>query len=40
MECWLEQQNSVYADFSAEPEIFVNVNTPTELSELEAKRQA
>ena len=40
MECWLEQQNSVYADFSTEPEIFVNVNTPTELSELEAKRQA
>ncbi len=40
MEYWLEQQNSVYADFSAEPEIFVNVNTPTELSELEAKRQA
>ena len=36
MDRWLEQQNSVQADFSNEPEIFVNVNTPAELSELEA----
>lgn len=34
---WLEQQNSVQADFSNEPEIFINVNTPAELSELEAQ---
>ena len=34
---WLEQQKMVKADFSNEPEIFVNINTLTELSELEAK---
>jgi molybdopterin-guanine dinucleotide biosynthesis protein A len=34
---WLEQQKMVQADFSNEPEIFININTLTELSELEAK---
>jgi len=34
---WLEQQKMVKADFSKEPEIFININTLTELSELEAK---
>lgn len=33
---WLEQQKMVKADFSNEPEIFANINTLTELSELEA----
>ena len=33
---WLEQQKMVKADFSNEPEIFININTMTELSELEA----
>ncbi len=32
---WLEQQNTVRADFSDTPEIFININTMTELSELE-----
>ena len=35
---WLRQQNMVKADFSNEPEIFTNINTLTELSELEAKK--
>ena len=34
---WLEQQKMVKADFSNQPEIFININTMTELSELEAK---
>jgi molybdopterin-guanine dinucleotide biosynthesis protein A len=34
---WLEQQKMVKADFSNEPEIFININTLTELSDLEAK---
>lgn len=33
---WLEQQNRVKADFSATPDIFININTMTELSALEA----
>jgi molybdenum cofactor guanylyltransferase len=33
---WLEQQKMVTADFSNEPEIFTNINTLAELSELEA----
>jgi molybdopterin-guanine dinucleotide biosynthesis protein A len=33
---WLEQQKMVKADFSNVPEIFININTMTELSELEA----
>ena len=33
---WLEQQKTVKADFSNEPEIFININTLTELSALEA----
>ena len=34
---WLEQQKMVTADFSDEPEIFININTLAELSELEDK---
>ena len=34
---WLEQQKMVKADFSNQPEIFININTMTELSELETK---
>jgi len=34
---WLEQQKMVKVDFSNEPEIFININTLTELSKLEAK---
>jgi molybdopterin-guanine dinucleotide biosynthesis protein A len=37
---WLEQQKMVKADFSNEPEIFININTMTELSELEAKGES
>ena len=37
MDRWLEQQKMVKADFSNEPEIFTNINTMTELSDLEAK---
>jgi molybdopterin-guanine dinucleotide biosynthesis protein A len=36
---WLEQQKMVKADFSNEPEIFININTLTELSELEAREE-
>jgi len=40
MDRWLEQQyNRVFADFSSEPEIFININTLSELSELEAKEK-
>lgn len=35
---WLEQQKMVQADFSNEPEIFININTLAELSELETKK--
>lgn len=34
---WLEQQRFSLADFSAVPEIFINVNTQQELAELEAR---
>ena len=34
---WLEQQKMVKADFSSSPEIFININTMTELSALEAE---
>jgi molybdopterin-guanine dinucleotide biosynthesis protein A len=34
---WLEQLNTVRVDFSGTPEIFININTLTELSELENK---
>jgi molybdenum cofactor guanylyltransferase len=37
METWLVQQNTVRADFSQEPEIFLNINTFDELSVLENK---
>jgi molybdopterin-guanine dinucleotide biosynthesis protein A len=40
IDCWLEQQKMVKADFSNEPEIFVNINTLTQLSELEAKGES
>ena len=40
MDRWLEQQKMVKADFSNEPEIFININTLTELSELEAKGES
>jgi molybdopterin-guanine dinucleotide biosynthesis protein A len=34
---WLEQHKMVKADFSDVPEIFININTMTELTNLEAK---
>lgn len=37
IDSWLEQQKMVKVDFSNEPEIFININTMTELSNLEAK---
>jgi molybdenum cofactor guanylyltransferase len=37
METWLIQQNTVRADFSQEPDIFLNINTFDELSALENK---
>ena len=40
MDHWLAQQKMVKADFSNEPWIFTNINTLTELSELEAKRES
>jgi len=40
MDRWLEQKKMVKADFSNEPEIFTNINTLTELSELEAKGES
>ncbi|MGR8998533.1 MAG: molybdenum cofactor guanylyltransferase MobA [Gammaproteobacteria bacterium] len=39
IERWLEQHKMVKADFSDEPEIFININTMTELSDLEAKAE-
>lgn len=36
LDLWLAQQNMVKADFSDTPGIFVNINTMTELSALEA----
>lgn len=39
IDLWLEQQKMVKADFSAEPEIFININTMTELSDLEAQHE-
>ena len=40
IDCWLEQQKMVKADFSNEPDIFININTLTQLSELEAKGES
>ena len=37
MDTWLEQQKMVKTDFSAEPGIFTNINSMTELSALEAQ---
>ncbi|WP_020561535.1 molybdenum cofactor guanylyltransferase MobA [Methylosarcina fibrata] len=34
---WLEQLHTVPVDFSKTPELFVNVNTPAELTELESR---
>lgn len=39
VETWVRQQNTVLADFSKEPEIFVNINSLAELSELELKTE-
>lgn len=39
IDLWLEQQKMVKADFSAEPDIFININSMTELSDLEAQRE-
>ncbi len=36
---WLEQQNKVLVDFSYEPEIFININTLAELTELEERSE-
>ncbi|MGZ8137131.1 MAG: molybdenum cofactor guanylyltransferase MobA [Methylococcaceae bacterium] len=36
LECWLKQQKMVTVDFSAESQIFTNINTMTELNALEA----
>jgi molybdopterin-guanine dinucleotide biosynthesis protein A len=36
---WLEQLHTVQADFSKTPELFVNVNTQAELSELESRAE-
>ncbi|MGZ8240223.1 MAG: molybdenum cofactor guanylyltransferase MobA [Methylobacter sp.] len=38
MDIWIEQQKMVKVDFSNEPEIFININTMTDLSTLEAKK--
>ena len=35
LETWLEQHNNVKADFSAEPDIFININSLAELNRLE-----
>lgn len=37
MDNWLERQNIVKVDFCTEPEIFTNINTLLELSDLEAQ---
>ena len=37
VEYWLKQQNWEIVDFSKTPEIFTNINTLTELFELEVK---
>jgi molybdenum cofactor guanylyltransferase len=39
IDLWLEQHKMVKADFSAEPEIFTNINSMAELSDLEAQRE-
>jgi molybdenum cofactor guanylyltransferase len=39
IDIWLERHKMVKADFSTEPDIFININTMTELSELEAHRE-
>ncbi|WP_411727149.1 molybdenum cofactor guanylyltransferase MobA [Methyloglobulus sp.] len=39
IDLWLEQQKMAKADFSAEPDIFININSMAELSDLEAQRE-
>lgn len=39
IDLWLEQHKMVKADFSAEPEVFININSMAELSDLEAQRE-
>jgi molybdenum cofactor guanylyltransferase len=39
IDIWLEQHNMVKADFSAEPEIFININSMAELMDLETQRE-
>lgn len=38
VETWLHQQNMVKADFSSEPEIFININSMAELTDLETRQ--
>jgi molybdenum cofactor guanylyltransferase len=37
VDLWLQQHHIIKADFSTEPDIFININSMTELSQLEAK---
>jgi molybdenum cofactor guanylyltransferase len=37
IDTWLEQHKLIKIDFSAEPEIFININSMAELSDLEAQ---
>jgi molybdenum cofactor guanylyltransferase len=37
IDTWIQQHKLVKADFSAEPEIFININSMSELSDLEAQ---
>jgi molybdenum cofactor guanylyltransferase len=37
MDTWLEQQKMVKTDFSTEPEIFININSMTELADLDTQ---
>ena len=40
VQTWLAQHNTVTVDLSDSPEVFTNVNTLTELSELEAMKNS
>lgn len=37
VDLWLQQHQIIKVDFSTEPDIFININSMTELSQLEAK---
>lgn len=39
IDLWLEQHKTVKTDFSTEPDIFVNINSMKDLSDLEAQRE-